>query len=156
MAIELIHIGKQAKNIFSQAELEYIKRIKRYTRFNNLALKPLKNAAKMDKTSLLREEANMMKNRLKNVRLCFLLDENGKQYNSKEFAKFIENSIMHSGSIAFCIGGAYGFDPQFKKESNGMIALSKMTMPHHLARLVFLEQLYRAFTIIHHEPYHNE
>jgi 23S rRNA (pseudouridine1915-N3)-methyltransferase len=86
-----------------------------------------------------------------------LLDERGKQQSSVEMANWLQNHMIRSTRhLVFVTGGAYGFHESVNKRANEMIALSRLTFPHQLVRLVFLEQLYRWFSIIRGEPYHNE
>ena len=86
-----------------------------------------------------------------------LLDEKGSEYNSLEFSKWLDHKLnLSNQNLCFVIGGAYGFSKEFKSQANELISFSKMTMSHQLIRLIFLEQLYRAFTIINHLPYHHE
>ena len=85
-----------------------------------------------------------------------LFDEKGKQMDSKAFAQFIsKQTMLESGSLVFCLRGAYGFSESLRKRAKGMVSLSPMTFPHQLARVIALEQLYRAYTIINHHPYHH-
>ena len=85
-----------------------------------------------------------------------LLDENGKELSSLFFSKFIQHHLNSSKKeIIFIIGGAYGFSDKLLKRANEKISLSKMTFSHQMVRIIFLEQLYRSFTILKNEPYHN-
>ena len=85
-----------------------------------------------------------------------MLDERGNLYTSEDWARHLEKKIVYGGKdIVFVIGGAYGFSSQVYKRANGMLSLSKMTFSHQIIRVIFLEQLYRAFTIIKGEPYHH-
>lgn len=86
-----------------------------------------------------------------------LLDEKGKDYSSKGFSTFIQNKLLSSSKrLVFIAGGSYGFSEEIYIRSNEQVSLSKMTFSHQLVRLIFLEQLYRALTIIKGEPYHHE
>ncbi|MED5362558.1 MAG: 23S rRNA (pseudouridine(1915)-N(3))-methyltransferase RlmH, partial [Bacteroidota bacterium] len=83
-------------------------------------------------------------------------DEKGKQMDSKTFSQFIsKQTMLKSGTLVFCLGGAYGFSESLRKRAKRMVSLSPMTFPHQLARVIALEQLYRAYTIINHHPYHH-
>ena len=93
---------------------------------------------------------------IKKNELIFLLDENGKSFNSKKFADFLSNKFKTNKSIVFVVGGAYGFSNEIKQKSNDIISLSEMTFSHQIIRLFFTEQIYRAFTILNNHPYHNE
>jgi len=119
-------------------------------------IKPEKLSSSLSISEIRKSEAKLFTSHLKKESRVILLDEGGKQYKSKEFSNFLE-SQMSSGvsSLAFVIGGAYGFSEDIKKQYNKVISLSGLTFAHHLARVVLLEQVYRAFTIINNEPYHN-
>ena len=86
----------------------------------------------------------------------FLLDEKGKNYDSREFARFLKIKFHENKKIVFAIGGAFGFSENLYSKSAGLISLSKMTFSHQIIRLFFSEQLYRAFTILNNHPYHND
>lgn len=93
---------------------------------------------------------------LKNESNVLLLDEAGKEMDSIGFSKYMETKIRTGGhSICIVIGGAFGFSSSMKQKYKDIVSLSKLTFAHHLARTVLLEQIYRAFTIMNNEPYHN-
>jgi len=156
MKVEIYHIGKKQKNLYSDAESEFEKRLKHYCQFDNIQIPPVKNASSLPVSELLKAEALLFESKIKGKGLVVLLDENGKQYDSISLSKKIGQFQMNTSKLVFVIGGAYGFDPEFKKQADMRLSLSPMTLPHHLARLVFIEQLYRAFTILNNESYHNE
>ncbi len=156
MAIDLIYIGKSSKNIYSEAECEFTKRIKRYTRFEINQINPLKLSNSLPKDEMLKAEYKLFQCKLKEGSYIILLDETGKAYDSRGFSKHLESLMTTRNNISFVIGGAYGFSDDFKSSSQELISLSKMTLPHHMARLVLLEQIYRAFSIMKNEPYHND
>ncbi len=88
---------------------------------------------------------------------CILLDERGKKFDSKTFAKYLQERMNRSTkSLLFIIGGPWGFSEEVKNSAKMLLSLSPMTFSHQLIRLIFMEQLYRAYTIIHNQPYHNE
>jgi 23S rRNA (pseudouridine1915-N3)-methyltransferase len=97
---------------------------------------------------------------LKNIRPTddvILLDEKGKEYTSVEFARIIQDKISYAGKdIVFIIGGAYGFSEAVYQRANSKLSLSRMTFSHQMVRAIFVEQIYRAFTIMRGEPYHHE
>ena len=102
------------------------------------------------------EEMEILR-RVKPDSYLVLLDENGRMQSSREFAAFIDQNIKSRfKKLTFVIGGAFGFSQELKQRANDSISLSKLTFSHQLARLVFAEQLYRAFTILRNEPYHND
>src|SRR4029079_14781700 len=100
------------------------------------------------KPSSLKEEATMIQNKTEQGYELILLDESGKEFSSIQFSEFLARKMNASKNICFVIGSAYGFHDDLKKKSVQLISLSKMTMPHQLAKVVFIEQLYRAYTIL--------
>ena len=103
------------------------------------------------------QEGKELLARLDSRDLIVALDENGKTLSSKELAEFIETKGIHGTSrITFVVGGAYGLSNEVLQKANYKLSLSRMTFSHQVIRLIFLEQLYRAFSIIHHLPYHHE
>ena len=85
-----------------------------------------------------------------------LLDEHGKEYRSIEFADYIQKRMSSGRDVVFVVGGPYGFSEAVYQRANGKISLSKMTFSHQMVRLFFVEQIYRAMTILRGEPYHHE
>src|SRR5262249_5393763 len=131
----------------------YLKRLNHYIKVEEITLKPPKEA---ETEQQLKKEAILIKQKLTADDYIVLLDDKGKQHTSPEMAQWI-NGHMNAGrkSVCFIIGGAYGFADDIYKLSQEKISLSKMTLPHQLAKLLFTEQLYRAFTIIKGEKYHH-
>lgn len=85
-----------------------------------------------------------------------LLDNNGQMYSSEGFAEFLQAKMNRSvKNLVFVVGGAYGFSDEVKRRAQGTFSLSRMTFTHQMVRVIFLEQLYRAFTILRNEPYHH-
>ena len=155
MKIKLIVVGKTKKNELITLINDYLKRINFYIKFNIVEVTSLKSKKINEKELKKIEGENILKNIEKNE-VLFLLDENGKSFNSVDFSKFIENKIQQNKNIAFAIGGAYGFSKEVYENSSQTISISKMTFSHQIARLFFTEQLFRAFTIINNHPYHND
>ena len=157
MKLSLFFTGKTSSNYLEKGINEYEKRIKRYIDFEIIIIKDIKASKSMPvKTVKLKEGEQILKH-IKNTDVLILLDEKGKLFTSREFAQYINHKnstgVKH---LIFLIGGAYGFSEQIYKRANGKVSLSKMTFSHQPIRLLFTEQLYRAFTIIKGEPYHNE
>lgn len=101
-------------------------------------------------------EQDIFEKALKEEKNVILLDEGGQTFTSVSFSKFLQQRINMGGhTISFVIGGAYGFSSKMKQRYGTIVSLSALTFAHHLARTVLLEQLYRAFSIINNEPYHN-
>jgi len=156
MKIDLWWIGKTKPAYLEEGIQDYAGRIKHYINFSYITIPDIKNQANMNPAILKKKEAEWVINRLQPDDFLILLDENGKTLDSVSFAGFIEDLMVRSvKQLVFLIGGAYGFDESLYHRANEKISLSKMTFSHQMVRLFFTEQLYRAFTIIHHEKYHN-
>lgn len=156
MKIILLAIGKtDTKNLQSLTE-EYSKRLGFYIPFEAHYLPDIKNTKSLSEKQQKQKEGKLFLKYLSPSDSVFLLDENGKSYSSVEFSEFLQKK-MNSGlkQLVFLIGGPYGFSDQIYERANGKIALSKMTFSHQMVRVFFIEQLYRAFTIIRNEPYHH-
>lgn len=155
MQIALISIGKTVEKYLVNGIAEYEKRLGKYGTFKQHYLPTVKG--KMAPNEVLTREEEMFRKALKPTDTVVLLDNHGKEFHSIGFAKFIEKKLVHSrGRICFLIGGAHGFSEKMHAEYKEKVSLSKMTFSHQIIRLIFAEQIYRAFTIIHNEPYHNE
>ena len=155
MNIKLIYISKNKSNNIEFLVEDYEKKINHFISYSSLGLKN-KNQ-KSEKKLIQKSESNLILKNIKKNDLVILLDENGKEFSTKDFSKFISDKMMNrTKNIVFIIGGAYGFSSEFKKKFKLKIALSKLTFSHDMARLFFSEQLYRSLTIINNIPYHNQ
>ena len=153
--IQLYCLGKTKQSYVREGVDEFAKRLGRYGRFQWTELKEPKNASRLSPDALKKAEMALILQHL-DGQPYFLLDEHGKRMDSVGFAQFLERRMMDlRGPVNFVIGGAYGFHDDLKESAAGLIRLSDMTFSHQLIRLIFAEQLYRAFTIIRNEPYHN-
>lgn len=156
MKIELWVIGKTAFKYLDEGISIYEKRLKHYTSFDLVVIPDIKNPP-LSIEALKTKEGELILNKLTKDDFFILLDENGKQNTSIDFSKFIEQQQMNATKrIVFQIGGAYGFSDAVYARANQKLSLSKMTFSHQMIRLFFVEQLYRAFTILKGEKYHNE
>jgi 23S rRNA (pseudouridine1915-N3)-methyltransferase len=156
MKIELWVVGKTAFKYLDEGINLYEKRLRHYTSFDLVILPDIKNPPPTAE-ALKTKEGELILNRLTKDDVLILLDENGKHQTSIEFSKFIENQQINSTKrLVFQIGGAFGFSDAVYQRANFKLSLSKMTFSHQMIRLFFVEQLYRAFTIIRGEKYHNE
>ena len=155
MEIKLIVVGKTKSSELVRLMNEYVKRINFYKKFKIIVVNSLKSKKNSEKEIKKIEGENVLK-RVKKNELIFLLDENGKSFNSRKFADFLSNKFKTNKSIVFVVGGAYGFSNEIKQKSNEIISLSEMTFSHQIIRLFFTEQIYRALTILNNHPYHNE
>lgn len=157
MRINLICLGKTDDKEITQLINYYLPRLPRHWNFELTTIPDVKNAKNMSAEILKKEEAKFFLNLLSATDFVVLLDENGKSYSSREFAKKIE-IFMNSGvrKICFLVGGAYGFSEEIYTRANEKLSLSKMTFTHQMIRLFFVEQIYRAATILEGKPYHND
>lgn len=156
MKIELWCIGKNQFDFLEQGIKEYKDRLVHYCKFEIKYFPNLKFNKNSSITFYKESESDEFIKKLDNKKHVILLDEKGKDFSSLQFASYIENkTVNESNDLIFIIGGAYGFSESLYSRSNDMISLSKMTFSHQLIRLLFVEQLYRAFTIIKNEKYHN-
>ena len=153
MKIKCIAIGKTKSQDFSSIIKSYLSKINHYINFEFIIINEIKSIK--NKSIQKNKEAEAI---LKNIKVdshIILLDENGKELSSISFSKFIQHHLNSSKKeIIFIIGGAYGFSDKLLKRANEKISLSKMTFSHQMVRIIFLEQLYRSFTILKNEPYH--
>ena len=156
MKVELFWIGKSVGNHVIDGVLEFEKRIKHYHGFEIKEIPHLKNADKMKPNEIKKKEAELILSKINSDDFVVLLDENGKLKTSVAFAEFMQQKMLQSiKRLVFVIGGAYGFDAAVYNRATQKLSLSPMTFSHQLIRVIFLEQLYRANTIIRKEPYHN-
>ena len=155
MEIKLIVVGKTKSYELVRLINEYVKRINFYKKFKIIVVNSLKSKKNSEKEIQKIEGENILKSVKKNE-LIFLLDENGKSFNSRKFANFLSNKFKTNKSIVFVVGGAYGFSNEIKQKANEIISLSEMTFSHQIIRLFFTEQVYRALTILNNHPYHND
>ena len=156
MKIEFWTIGKTNETYLKEGMAIFEKRIKRYLKLEAVLITDVKNAKNLKPQQVKQKEGEKILAKLKNGDFLILLDEKGKHFTSVKFAKFIEQQLNQSHHrIIFLVGGAYGFSDAVYKRSNYKIALSEMTFSHQMVRLFFLEQFYRAMTILRNEPYHN-
>jgi len=155
--ISLVTIGKTKQAFVKEGLQFYQKRLKRYTSYNIVEIPEVKGAAKMDRTTLKAKESSNLLGSLPDNAILVALDEHGKSFRSMDFAKFLQQMMNQSTKhLVFAVGGAYGHDDALLKKAHTKVSLSDMTFPHDLIRLIFTEQLYRAFAILKNEPYHHE
>ena len=155
MKISLIQIGKtQDKSLIAFIK-DYEKRLSRFIEFDTITLKEAKLHKNAPKDEYKKKEATEIIQCLKDIPYTILLDENGKEYDSISFANHTNKLLEQHGHIGLLIGGAYGFHESIYELGLPKLALSKMTYTHQWARLILVEQLYRAFTIMKNIPYHH-
>lgn len=157
MKINIISIGHKPPTWAEEGCKEYLKRFQRDLSIVLTELKPAFRVSDTDKNNLARakEKGRILTKLKKNARLI-ALDEAGTQTTTNELARLLTNWMAEGRDLDFVIGGADGLDPEIKNQADKMLSLSLMTYPHALARLILIEQLYRAQCIIKKHPYHRD
>jgi len=157
MKIKLLAIGKTDDKNLQVLINTYEKRLKHYIKFELEIIPDIKNVKNLSIKLQKEKEGELILKKLQPTDNLVLLDEKGKEFRSIEFSSFLQKK-MNTGvkQVVFVIGGPYGFSEKVYKKAVGKISLSKMTFSHQMIRLFFVEQLYRAFTILKNEPYHHE
>lgn len=155
MRLTLISVGKNAEPFVRDACADYAARIRRYADLVLTVVPEERVAAAGKKDFILREEGRRIRGKIPPAALRIALDERGRNFTSEAFSRLLEG-WMATGvrGAAFLLGGAYGLDEALKEEADVRLSLSPLTLTHGMARMVLLEQLYRAFTLIRKEPYH--
>ncbi len=157
MKVVLLSVGKTDEDFYAQAMDIFRKRLSHYIPFDLEFVPDVKNTKNLSEKEQKSLEGEALLNRIRQGDHVVLLDDKGKQYSSVEFSRFMEKKA-HSVSkrLVFVIGGPYGFPDDVYRRANEKLSLSRMTFTHQMVRLVFVEQLYRAMTILNGEPYHHE
>lgn len=152
----LLLIGRSSFDFVRTGMDMYVGRLRRYGGCEVVEIPDVKAGAKADARRVMELEARALDKHLRTGAHVLLLDENGARRDSVGFARHLESlAVRGTSRVDLVIGGAYGFDPAFKARVRDRLSLSPMTVSHQLVRLVVLEQLYRAMTILNHEPYHH-
>lgn len=156
MKITFLVIGKTDEAYLREGVEKYLKRLKHYISFQYLEIPDLKNTKHLNEAEQKSKEAELILKQLKPNDQLILLDENGEEFSSEGFATYLNKKMLASiQNLVFVVGGPYGFDPSVYQKAQGKISLSRMTFSHQMVRLFFVEQVYRAFTILKGEPYHH-
>ena len=156
MKVELILVGKTTSKHIGACFEDYKERIGHYLPFSVMIIPELKNTNSLSEEQQKEREGENILKQIQAQDTVVLLDEHGQEFRSIEFASWVEKKQQTSRRLIFIIGGPYGFSSSIYKCANEKISLSKMTFSHQMVRLIFIEQLYRACTIIKGEPYHHE
>ena len=156
MNIQLIVVGKTDVAFVREGFGQYQSRLKHYVAFSYEEIPALRDQKGASPATIKEREAALILKRIEGADRVVLLDEHGKEYTSEGFSEYLQKQ-MNAGvrTLAFVVGGAFGFAPEVYAAATDKISLSQMTFNHQMVRLFFAEQLYRAFTILRHEPYHN-
>ena len=156
MKIKLITIGKTNANYLKEGEKIYLDRLKHYIPTEKIEIPDLKKMGRISKEDLKQKEGELILKYVNPGERLILLDEKGKDFDSEKFAKYLQSHMNMGGkAICFAVGGGFGFSKNIYEKADGKIRLSSMTFNHEMIRLFFLEQLYRGFSILKGEPYHN-
>ena len=157
MRITLLCVGKTDDAYYAALIEKFQQRLKHYIPFVMRTIPDVKNTKHLSVDQQRAKEAVVILKQLSPGDHVVLLDERGKEYRSVDFAGYL-NKLMVGGAqhVVFVVGGPYGFDEKVSQRANSRISLSKMTFSHQMVRLFFIEQLYRAFSILKGEPYHHE
>jgi 23S rRNA (pseudouridine1915-N3)-methyltransferase len=156
MQIKILIIGKTASKEIASLIDDYQNRLKHYTKLEVEYIEPKKSKKQKEPLVQQEDEGELIIKRIDNSALLVLLDESGKQYTSVNFAAYLQKQLLSGKKeLFFVIGGAYGFSEAVYQRADAKLSLSKMTFTHQMVRLIFIEQLYRAFTILKGEKYHH-
>ncbi len=157
MSIDLIVVGKTDMREVESLVAMYAKRINFYCKFSITTLPDVKNTKSLSIKQQRTAEGEAILRQIGDGDYVMLLDEKGEEFRSLDFAQWLQKRL-NSGirRLVLVIGGPYGFSEEVYARANGKLSLSKMTFSHQIVRAIFTEQLYRAFAILHNEPYHHE
>jgi 23S rRNA (pseudouridine1915-N3)-methyltransferase len=155
--ISLILVGKTDDTFIKQAVEIYSKRLSHYIQLNVQVITEIKNSGKLAESELKEREGELVLKLIQPADFVLLLDDKGKQFTSVEYAAYLQK-LMNAATknLVVVVGGAFGFSDKVYKRANAQLSLSKMTFTHQLVRVFFLEQTYRAFTILKGESYHHD
>ncbi len=156
MKITLLVIGKTSDARLQSLIEDYQQRLKHYVPFEFVVIPDIKNAKSLSQDQLKAAEGLSILAALTPAMEVILLDEHGREFRSVEYADWLQKKMGSGRDLTLVIGGAYGFSEAVYARANGKISLSQMTFSHQMIRLMAIEQLYRAMTILRNEPYHHE
>ena len=157
MQVTLLCIGKTGKKFLEEGEQEYLKRLRHYISFQLQIIPDIKQAKSLSESQIKQREGELILEKVSSADTLVLLDEKGKEFSSLDFSAYLQDQFNRGGKqICFVVGGPYGFSDAVYQRANGKISLSQMTFSHQMIRLFFIEQVYRAMTILKNEPYHHQ
>ena len=156
MKITLLVIGKTSDARLQSLIEDYQQRLKHYVPFEFVVIPDIKNAKSLSQDQLKAAEGLSILAALTPAMEVILLDEHGREFRSVEYADWLQKKMGSGRDLTLVIGGAYGFSEAVYARANGKVSLSQMTFSHQMIRLMAIEQLYRAMTILRNEPYHHE
>lgn len=157
MKILFLVVGRTVDKRLTSLIDEYAERVKHYIPFDMEVVPELKNTKSLTAEQQKEREGELLRKQLREGDFVVLLDEGGREFRSMEFAAYLEKKQSQvARRLVFIVGGPYGFSPDIYKLAREKVSLSKMTFSHQMVRLFFVEQTYRAMTILRGEPYHHE
>ena len=156
MRISLIVVGKTSDARLVSLIEDYRQRLAHYVPFDFVVIPDIKNAKSLSEEQLKTAEGEAILSRLTPSMDVVLLDEHGREFRSIEYAEWLQKKMAAGKDLTLIIGGAYGFSKEVYQRANGKLSLSQMTFSHQMIRLMAIEQIYRAMTILRGEPYHHE
>ena len=156
MKITLLTMGRTDIPWVAEGLRMYSSRLVHYVPFSVKELPELKGAGSLSHEQIKAREGTLLLGAVKPSDTVVLLDEHGDEFSSLQFADRMQKYLLSGRDLVFIVGGAYGFSPAVYGRADAKLSLSRMTCSHQLVRTIFAEQLYRAFTILRGEPYHNE
>jgi len=157
MKVALIVVGRTVEKHYITAINDYVERTKHFISFDMEVIPELKNTKNLTMDQQKDKEGELILKAFQPGDVIVLLDEFGKEFRSVDFANWLEKKMANVNKrLIFVIGGPYGFSQKVYEAAHEKISLSKMTFSHQMVRLIFVEQLYRAMTILNNGPYHHE
>lgn len=157
MKIVLAVVGKMSSGYLKSGIDDYVSRLRHYVPFEIQYIADARNTRNMTRDRQKTAEGKNIMSFIESSDYVVLLDERGNEYSSIDFSRHLERKMnVGSRRLVFIVGGPYGFSQEIYERANEQLSLSKMTFSHEMIRLIFVEQLYRAMTIIRNEPYHHE
>lgn len=156
MKVTLLVVGKTTNPHIETLLQDYMRRLTHYIPFTLQVLPELRNTKSLSEARQKQAEGELILRAVPATADLVLLDEHGQEFRSLEFADYLQKKMTVGRDVVFVVGGPYGFSEAVYARANGKISLSRMTFSHQMIRLIFVEQIYRAMTILRSEPYHHE
>ena len=155
MKIKIISVGKTKQKHWQLAEVDYAKRIRQYAELEQFFVKEASFDITKNVDLVKRTEAKALLGKIDDSDFVIALDKKGRQISSEQFAKFLQDNMLHGiNKFTFVVGGPVGLPEEFLRQSDMVLSLSRMTFPHEMSKVILLEQIYRAFSILKGEKYH--
>ncbi len=156
MKLHLLVVGKTTSRELDTLIADYVGRLSHYAQFQLLVIPELKNTKSLTEAQQKQREGELILQTVPATADMILLDEHGVEYRSLELAQWLQKRLSAGRDLWLVIGGPYGFSEAVYQRANGKLSISRLTFSHQMIRLLVVEQLYRAFTILRGENYHHE